>query len=282
MPLTPPLPDLTAIVRLVGEAGAHLAEIGASEGAAGNISVLVRWPAPEVLDMFPLATPFTLPLAENETSAPELAGATIVVSGSGRRLREIAVDPQGNLAVIQVADDGREAMLYTSRKRLFTRPTSELVSHIGIHRWAVGRNPEGVNFHAVVHAQPLHIVYLSHLPRYQDTGELNRRILRWQPETIVQVPDGVGFTRYTLPGSPDLMHVTLTAMERHDVILWARHGLIVRSEVSVKKAVDLIEYVEVASRYEYLNLTNGDSGEGLSPEELRELCAFHGVAQSVF
>ena len=59
-------------------------------------------------------------------------------------------------------------------------------------------------------------------------------------------------------------------------------GLIVRSDTSVKKAVDLIEYVEVASRYEYVNLTNGDAAGGLTPDELRALCDYHGVKQSVF
>jgi rhamnulose-1-phosphate aldolase len=281
MPLKPPYPDLNAIVRLVGEAGQHLAEIGATEGAAGNISVLLRWPVPEVMDLFPQCETFVLPLADGDEAAPELADATIVVSGSGRRLREIARDPRGNLAVLQIGPDGRSAKIYTSRLRLFAKPTTELVSHLGIHRWAVGRSPE-LNFHSVVHAQPLHIVYLSHLARYQGTRELNQSILRWQPETIVQVPDGVGFTPYTMPGSPELMQATLTAMEKHAVVVWAKHGLIVRSDTSVKKAVDLIEYVEVASRYEYVNLTNGSAAEGLTPDELRALCDYHGVRQSVF
>jgi rhamnulose-1-phosphate aldolase len=279
MPIPPPYPDLSNLVRLLGDAGVHLAEIGASEGAAGNISVLVRWPVPEVVDLFPQAEAYALPLSDGP--ATELAGATLVVSGSGRRLREIAADPQGNLAVIQIADDGSKATLYSARRRLFTRPTTELVSHLGLHRWAVRRDP-ALNFHAVVHAQPLHIVYLSHLPRYQETQVLNHRLLRWQPETIVQVPEGVAFTPYTLPGSPALMEVTLAAMEKHRVVVWAKHGLIVRSDTSVKKAVDLIEYVEVAARYEYLNMMNGDAAEGLTPQELRDLCAFHGVTQSVF
>lgn len=282
MPLTPPYPDLHAIVRLLGEAGQHLADIGASEGAAGNLSVALRWPVPEVIDLFPMRETFVLPLPPGDTAAPELADTTLIVSGSGRRLREIARDPQGNLAVIQVGPDGQSARLYTSRHRLFARPTSELVSHVGVHRWAIRRDPE-INFHAVVHAQPLHIVYLSHLPRYQDSGELNRRLLRWQPETIVQVPHGVAVTPYTLPGSPELMAVTLAAMEKHAVVIWGKHGLIVRSETSIKKAVDLIEYVEVAARYEVLNLQNGDpDGIGLTPEELRALCAYHGVQQTVF
>ena len=86
----------------------------------------------------------------------------------------------------------------------------------------------------------------------------------------------------TIPGTADLMTVTLEAMKEHRAVLWAKHGLIVRSATSVKKAVDLIEYVEVAARYEYLNLMNDDAAEGLTPEELRALCAYHGVVQSVY
>jgi rhamnulose-1-phosphate aldolase len=54
-----------------------LSDVEASEGAAGNISVCLRWPV-EVRSLFPVAEPFTLPQA-----APELRGATVLVSGSG-------------------------------------------------------------------------------------------------------------------------------------------------------------------------------------------------------
>ena len=280
MAVEPPYPTLESLIHLIGEAGVHLAEIGASEGSAGNISVLVRWPVPDVRDLFPYDEPAVLPLGDNETGAPELAGATLLVTGSGRRLREIAHNPGANLAVLQIGDDGRSARLYTARARLFTRPTSELVSHVGIHRWAVART--GTNFHAVVHAQPLHVVYLSHLERYQDTETLNRHLLRWQPETIFNLPEGVAFTPFTTPGTADLMRVTLDAMVLHRVVLWAKHGLIVRSDTSVKKAVDLTEYVETAARYEYLNLVNGDRAQGLTPDEMRRFCAVHDIQQHFF
>ena len=42
--LNPPYPELDDLLDMIGEAGRHLAEIEASEGAAGNISVCIRWP----------------------------------------------------------------------------------------------------------------------------------------------------------------------------------------------------------------------------------------------
>ena len=278
MPVEPPLPDLATVVQLLGEAGSRVAEIDASKGAAGNISVVLRWPVPDVPDLFPYDDPFTLPL--DDEAVPELAGATVVVTGSGRRLREVERNPRGNLAVIRIGPDGRNARIWTARQKLFTRPTSELNSHLAIHRREIART--GTNFHAVVHAQPLHITYLSHVARYQDTLALNRAILRWQPESIHSLPDGVGFVPFEVPGSDEQMRATLAAMERHRVALWAKHGLIVRSDVSVKRAVDLIEYAEVGARYEYLNLTCGDIAEGLTPEEIRRHCEGNRIEQSIF
>ena len=48
------------------------------------------------------------------------------------------------------------------------------------------------NFHAAVHARPLHLTYLSHLPAYRDELYLNQHLLRWQPEAMVNLPEGLG------------------------------------------------------------------------------------------
>ncbi len=85
---------------MMGEAGQHLAEIEASEGAAGNISVCLRWPV-ELRTRFPVIEEIDLP-----QPVPELAGATFLVSGSGRRLREIIDEPTANIACIVVNEGG--------------------------------------------------------------------------------------------------------------------------------------------------------------------------------
>ncbi len=80
-----PYPELNDLLTMMGEAGRHLAEIEASEGAAGNISVCLRWPI-EVRTRFPVVDDFELP-----QPVPELAGATFLVSGSGRRLAKLSM-----------------------------------------------------------------------------------------------------------------------------------------------------------------------------------------------
>jgi len=55
-----------------------------------------------------------------------------------------------------------------------------------------------------------------------------------------------------------------------------------RSEVSVKRAADRAEYAETAAKYEYLNLSDGEIGEGLSAEKIREICRTFNVQQTIF
>lgn len=272
--LQAPFPELDDLLEMIGEAGRHLAEIGASEGAAGNISVCLRWPI-ELRTRFPLVDEIELP-----QFVPELAGATFLVSGSGRRLREIIDMPTANIACILVNEDGRNGKIYTSHQRRFERVTSEFNSHLAVHYDQVLSS--STNFHAVIHAQPPHLTYLSHIPRYQNEEYLNTHLLRWQPETIINLPEGIGFVPFRIPSSPELMEGTLDTLRHHRIVVWAKHGVMSRSDVSVKRAADRVEYAETAAKYEYLNLCTGEIGEGLSADEIRAICKTFNVQQNIF
>lgn len=272
--LEAPYPELDDLLKMMGEAGRHLAEIEASEGAAGNISVCMRWPI-EPRFRFPLVAEMELPQA-----VPELAGATFLVSGSGRRLREIIDEPTANIACIVVNEGGQTGNLYTSYQSRFERVTSEFNSHLAVHYDQILAT--STNFHAVIHAQPMRLTYLSHIPRYQDETYLNTHLLRWQPENIINLPEGIGFIPFKLPGSSELMASNVEALRAHRIVIWAKHGVMARSDISVKRAADRIEYAETAAKYEYLNLTAGETGEGLSPAEIRAICAAFNVKQDIF
>jgi rhamnulose-1-phosphate aldolase len=272
--LEAPYPELDDLLKMMGEAGRHIADIEASEGAAGNISVCLRWSI-EPRSRFPLMTEYPLPQA-----VPELAGATFLVTGSGRRLREIIDEPTANIACLVVNPGGRTANLYTSYNSRFERVTSEFNSHLAVHYDQVLSS--GTNFHAIIHAQPMRLTYLSHIPRYQDEAYLNTHLLRWQPENIINLPEGIGIVPFEVPGSPELMAGNVQALRSHRVVIWAKHGVMARSDISVKRAADRVEYGETAAKYEYLNLTSGEIGEGLSPAQIRAICAAFNIKQNIF
>jgi rhamnulose-1-phosphate aldolase len=262
MPLTAPLPSLDEILASMGEGGSRIALIDAGEGAAGNISVCIGWPI-EVRRHFPNHEPIELPVA-----APHLGGHTVLVTGSGRRLRDIAADPAANIGAVAIDADGT-ARLWTASGRLFERLTSEWNSHLAVHEDAVART--GTNFQAVVHAQPPHITYLSHIEDYQDEAYFNARVMRWEPETIVNLPQGVGILRFMVPGSATLMAANVESLRSHRIDVWGKHGVMARSDISVTRAVDRIEYAETGARYEYMDLVAGGRGQRLSDDELRSI-----------
>lgn len=266
--------NLDFLLRQIGEAGKRLSELGAAEGAAGNISVCVR-EALDVSGTFPKAQTVDLPL-----EVPELAGTTVIVTGSGCRLREIADSPGDNLACLLIGRDGKKGEMFTVEEPPFRRVTSEFNSHLALHH---DRMKSGeVTFQAVLHAQPVHLTYLSHIPAYQEQGYFNRHLFRWQPETVLSIPQGIGVLPFIVNGSDEQMSATVRSMREHPLVVWARHGVVARSDSSVLHALDLIEYAEAAARYETLNLSSGERADGLSPGEIRQICEAWGVNQNIY
>jgi rhamnulose-1-phosphate aldolase len=229
----------------------------------------------EISSWFPLREQIVLP-----QPVPELAGTTFLVSGSGCRLRDILDEPTANIGCMVVDRGGETGQLYTARDRQFTRLTSEFNSHLAVHYDRVLN--DNVNFNAVVHAQPPYITYLSHIDVYQDEAYLNRHLLKWEPETIIQFPQGIGILKYQTPGSSDLAEATDRSLHTHTLTVWARHGVVCRSDLSVLQVCDRIEYAEAAARFEYLNLAVGEKSQGLSPDEIRELCKSLDIHQEIF
>jgi rhamnulose-1-phosphate aldolase len=262
---------LEGVLREMGDVGLRMSQIDAAEGAAGNISVFVR-DAIEPGAGFSPQGQVDLPVV-----VPHLHGGWVMVSGAGRRLRDISTDAPGNVCLLRINEGGASAMLYAAPGR---RPTSEFNTHLAVHDDHVGRR--GISWHAVVHAQPIHLTYLSHDHRYHDPLAFNRRILRWQPETIVEFPEGIGMLPFQVPGSPEQQVVTTAALGRYRGVVWAHHGIVTRADNSVGKAGDLVEYAEAAARYEYLNLAAHEPSSGLSPAEMRQICERLGIEQTYF
>lgn len=266
--------NLTFLLTEMGRAGQRLAEIDASEGAAGNISVFVNLEL-DPGKLFPHESQIELPLA-----VPELAGTTLIASGSGCRLREIHCDPSAALGLLLVEPGGQTARLFSGEHPAYQRITSEFNSHLAVHRDQFVRT--GRPFQAILHAQPLHLTYLSQLPRYRNALFLSRRLLRWQPELILNLPKGLAVVPFIVPGTLELMQASVEALRSHSLIIWSKHGVMARSADGVLKGCDWIEYVETAARYELLNLQHGEAAGGLTAAELREIAATYQVEQDLF
>ena len=266
--------ELGQLLHQLGQVGKRLSDTGAAEGAAGNLSICFREPL-DITACFP-----SMQIVELPVPAPELAGATLIVTGSGRRLRDIIDAPTANLACIIVEAGGRMGKMFTSPDCEFKRVTSEFNSHLAVHHDQM--RSRAIRLHTVLHGQPLYLTYLSHLVDYQDEQYLNCHLLRWQPETILNFPEGIGALPFMLPGSAQLTIETMLALREHRIVIWSGHGVMSRSDDSIFHALDLLEYAEAAAHYEYLNLTAGKQSEGLSPEHIRAISESWNVRQKIF
>jgi rhamnulose-1-phosphate aldolase len=74
-----------------------------------------------------------------------------------------------------------------------------------------------------------------------------------------------------VPGSAELMTANVEALRTVEVVLWSKHGVMARSDLSVTRAVDKIEYAETAAHYEYLDLVSGGTAEGLTDLEMKKV-----------
>ncbi|WP_017719711.1 class II aldolase/adducin family protein [Kamptonema formosum] len=263
--------SLKDILWEIGDVGRRMAQINAAEGAAGNISVFLR-NLPEMDSRFRSRGSIDLPV-----TVPALSGGWLIVSGSGRRLRDLARNPDTTLCLLHIQQGGEAGEIYAASD---LRPTSEFNSHLAIHNDHVARR--SLSEHAVVHAQPLYLTYLSHLDAYSETFAFNRRLLRWQPETILEFPEGIGVLPFLVPGSQDLAEATVEPLRSHRAAIWRRHGIVTHADAGVRKAGDLVEYAETAAHYEYLNLRAGEPAAGMSDFELRLICDCFGINQPFF
>ncbi|HSV85055.1 MAG TPA: hypothetical protein VLH85_00675 [Levilinea sp.] len=72
------------------------------------------------------------------------------------------------------------------------------------------------------------------------------------------------------------------ALRKQRIVIWAKHGVMAYSDVSVKRAADRAEYAETAAKYEDLILSDGVIGEGLSVDDIRSIYIAFYVKQNIF
>ncbi|MGO9898945.1 MAG: class II aldolase/adducin family protein [Solirubrobacteraceae bacterium] len=251
------------ILEDIADAGQQLTALAACEGSAGNISVFT----PKLI--CPLD-----PVGEIQLPAPaaSLANGWVVITAAGGRLRDVARRVDRTIVALHISSTGETAILHGTPE---SKPSSELNSHLAIHD--DHRRRRGVEHHAVVHAQPLRLVFLSHLPGVTSSEELTERIMRWEPETAVVAPQGVGLAAFQVPGSPGQMAATVQALARSSAVVWAKHGIVTRSDISATQAADLVEYLEAAATYEVMNLSMGSPARGLNADERQAVANAFGL-----
>jgi len=244
----------------VGRVTDELWRLGWAERNAGNVSV-------DLTDIFDQEDATSHGKVILETPFPSLAGRTILVTGTGSRLRYVSRDPCGTCCVVVVDDVGASYDIVWGCSDV--RPTSEFPSHLRVHDHLRKARP---SYRAVLHTHPTRLITLTHDPSLLKEGALNTLLQRMHPEVRIVYPDGIGVAPYRVPGTDVLGVATVEQLTQHRIVLWEKHGS-VSVGATVDDAFDLLVTMDKSAEIYLLARQAGIEPEGLGPERLLELDA---------
>ena len=244
-------------------------EQGWHERNGGNLSYRIR--PEEIAQIDPSE------LSEGEereigTSVPKLAGAYFLVTGSGKYMRNVPLDPEANLAIIRISEDGARYRICWGLSD-GGRPTSELPSHLMNHE--VKMEASGGEHRVIYHAHPANIVALTFVLPLTDEA-FTREIFEMETECPIVFPEGIGVLPWMVPGGRDIAVSTSELMKKYNIAIWAHHGVFCSGRDfdetfglmhTVEKAAEILVKVRSMSPVKQQTIT---------PENFRQLAqAYH-------
>jgi rhamnulose-1-phosphate aldolase len=258
--------QLKAQLEEIAEVAGYLWEKGWAERNAGNISVRIS----DWIDVgdrnLPALSASLLPRRMSE-----LADEFFYVTGTGKRMRDVAKNPLQHGAIVRVSPGGDSCDVVAEQD---IRPTSELPSHFSIHA-SFKRNAS--RHRVVLHTHPTDLIALSHVSELKEQPEaFNRLLWSMHPETFIVVPRGIGFVPYEIPGTLALADASLSLLTEHDVIVWEKHGVLAVGE-TLSDTFDLIDTLSKSAQIYAFAKACGYEPEGLSQEQIRGLIEPFGI-----
>jgi rhamnulose-1-phosphate aldolase len=244
----------------------YLWERGWAERNAGNFSVnITRLFSDKDLDPFS-SFPF-FPLGR---AYPDLSRTLLVVSGMGTRMRDTAKNPAANVCILYISDSGSAYhIIHPASEELPVRPTSELATHLAIHQQLLQKgSPEKT----VLHAHVTELIALTQATSFPSEEPLNALLWGMHPETLLYLPDGVGFIPYLLAGTESIAQATVRGLGNHKAVIWEKHGCLSVGG-SLSEAFDVLDIIAKSARIYFLCKSAGMEPAGLTPAQMQQIRA---------
>lgn len=248
----------------VAEVALYLWQKGWAERNAGNISVNINHLIKNEIDDLSQYPKFEL-----QEKYPQLANHYFFVTGTGKRMRDMARSPLKNALIIKVSENGDSyyLILKNKQKEAGYLPTSELPTHLSIHQQI---KTQGRKEKVILHAHALELIALTHSPEVKSKEVINNIVWGMHPEAMTFIPKGVGFVPYTIPGSVEIAKKTLQEFKHHDVVLWEKHGVFAIGD-DVFETFDSIDIVSKSAKIWFMCKQAGFEPEGLTEKQLEEI-----------
>ena len=236
-----------------------LAMRGWSDGAGGNMSVRLDAPigmAGEESKELPIKVPY-------------LAGQAVMLTGSGTRARETAENPERDVGLYKIGEDGESYSWLAGNKT----PTSELPAHCAIQNMLAQHRPADK---AVLHTHPASLISLCHVPEIANGPAISHKILSLQSEARLHIPEGIGYVPHMVPGSLELGLASAKLVKTHRLVLWHMHGCLATGP-SLAGAFDQMEAFEKCARVYWTLRAAGIDPAGMEELDIKKTLSAFGL-----
>ena len=245
---------------------ANMYRLGWDERNGGNISYLLdEAEVKEYLDVSSV-------IREIPTGfdAPSLIGKYFIVTGTGKYFKNVKDDPETNLGIIRIKEDGKTAQLLWGY-RDGGKFTSELPAHLMSHMARLSVDPEN---RVVIHSHPTYTLAMNFVHEL-DEKKFTHTLWEMCTECIVVFPDGVGILPWMLCGTNSIGEATAAKMKEFRLVIWGMHGIYGAGK-SLDETFGLIETVEKAAQI-YMLTCNMPRVNTIKDSEMKELAEYFGV-----
>ena len=173
---------------------------------------------------------------------PEMSGEYLLLTGSGKFLRNVASDPVSNTGIVEINTTG-DAWRIVWGFRGNARPTSEIAAHVACH--GVRKQVTRCASRVLYHAHPSSVVALTSIVK-ADARELTRLLWASHTESIIAFPGGVGAIPWMVPGSSELARASAAELAKYESCIWALHGVFASGD-SFDSAFGLVSAIDKAA-----------------------------------
>ncbi len=208
---------------------------------------------------------------------PDMAGEIVLVTAAGCRMDGLKAAGARALGVIELDISG------SAWRTVFGfdgggRPTSELNGHLLILE-ARGKATDRRS-RIVYHAHPTAAIVLGKLIDGDDASVSNC-FWRAMTETVMVVPEGVGYVGPMVPGSLDLAKASAEKAALYAAVLWASHGILSTGptcEDAFQRMEVLAKAAEVRVSCRQCGLSASDYRASVPDDVLRGICKQLGLS----
>jgi rhamnulose-1-phosphate aldolase len=199
-------------------------------------------------------------------SVSGLGDEFFLVTGSGKYMRNVSLDPENNIAVIKI-DTAGENYAVVWGLASGGRPTSELPTHLMNH--AIKKRLTAGRHRVIYHAHPANIIAMTFALPLTDRA-FTRELWEMATECPVVFPDGVGVVPWMVPGGKDIALASGVLMEKYNVVVWAHHGLFC-SGADFDETFGLMDTVEKSAEIFVKVVSMGGKKQTITPQNFRDL-----------